>query len=794
MSDQGKGAESQNDLSGQAHEVVQAGRISGGVHFHRAGRDKQDPPRQLPADVRGFVNRTEGIEYLDLILSGSEPGSRAAVTCVIAGTAGVGKTSLAVHWAHRVAESFPDGQLYANLRGYDPGEPATAGEVLDYFLRALGVPAGSIPSGLEPRAALYRSRLAGRRVLIVLDNAATVGQVRPLLPGVAGCMVLITSRGRLSGLVARDGAYRLPLALLTDQQAVELLRRATAGHRSADETGELEELAGLCARLPLALRIAAERALARPWTPMRNLVEDLRDESGLWDALTAGDDDESDAVRTVFAWSYRALSDDTSRLFRLLGLHPGSEFSSRAAAVLGDLPVGRTRRLLDDLVGAHLLEQSQPDRYQFHDLLRLFATDQAHAEESLETCRAGVRRILTWYLHTVKAAASLLAPEGASFPLHGVEGSDKALGFADREEAEHWFRQEAGNLRAAVSAAARTDMDELAWHLSAALFPVYANRNQFEDWIGTSTIALEAVRRTDDRRGEARILESLGKARLQSSRRSEGIGFQTAALAIYRDLGDRLGEITSTNAIGLAHLRGRELDRALLLFEQVHAIAVELGSDYWVAMSCNNSANVYLERDQFHEALGRLHRALEILRRLDLPAYVGDALRGLSHAHRGLREPRKASVLIEEAIRIDQEQRNPAWEAHWLLEQSRVHMDLGEFSEALICCQRAAAHQRGIGDRGREAWALDATGEVYQRLDRHEEAAGFHKVALKVFRELGDSWNTAVVLNHLADALQAIGAEGEAEPLWREAMALVAEFDDPRANRLRDRIRSTGLF
>lgn len=240
-------------------------------------------------------------------------------TLVVVGTAGVGKTSLAVHWAHHVVDHFPDGQLYVNLHGYDPGPPVSPSDVLDRFLRAFGLAGNSIPADLDSRAALYRSLLAGRRLLVVLDNAATVGQVRPLLPGSAGCLVVVTSRSRLSGLVARDGAYRVTLDILPLAEAVSLLRNFTAEYRTGDTEEDLTELARLCARLPIALRIAAERAVSRPWLPLRGLVAELR-ETNLWDALTAGDDDESTAVHTVFAWSYRALSQAASRIFRLLGL------------------------------------------------------------------------------------------------------------------------------------------------------------------------------------------------------------------------------------------------------------------------------------------------------------------------------------------------------------------------------------------------------------------------------------------------------------------------------------------
>ncbi|WP_240812924.1 AAA family ATPase [Streptomyces sp. DASNCL29] len=334
------------------------------------------------------------MERLNAILTGDGGEPLVVSICVIAGTAGAGKTSLALRWAHQAQSHFPDGQLYVNLRGYDPGAPVTAPEVLHRFLLALGVSAAAVPADPEASAALYRSLLAGRRMLIVLDNAASVSQVRPLLPGTAGCLVLVTSRSRLSGLAVRDGAHRLTLGTLAEPEAVALLRTVTAGYRPEDDGEKLAELARLCARLPLALRIAAERAASRPMMSLDELIRDLRDESALWEALTVGDDEEADAVRTVFAWSYRALTAEAARFFRLLGLHPGPEFGVSAVAALAGVGHSRAQHLLDVLVGAHLLTQTGPDRFEFHGLLRAYAIDQAQHEEPAEAREAARLRAL----------------------------------------------------------------------------------------------------------------------------------------------------------------------------------------------------------------------------------------------------------------------------------------------------------------------------------------------------------------------------------------------------------------
>ncbi|WP_258348698.1 ATP-binding protein [Saccharopolyspora gregorii] len=778
------GDESRNELSGAAHEVVQAGLVSGGIHFHGPRRPEDGVPRQLPADAPGFVNRHAELDQLDLLLPDGEAG-RTTAPCVVVGTAGVGKTSLAVHWAHRMAPRFPDGQLYVNLHGYDPGPRVTPDQALERFLRALNVPGAQIPADLESRAALFRSLLAGRRMLVVLDNAATVGQVRPLLPGGGECLTLITSRSRLSGLVARDGARRVTLGVLPEQEAVRLLRSLAAGHRGPDDDAELDELARLCARLPLALRIAAERAISRPAAPLHDLIEELRDESALWDALTAGDDDDADAVRSVFAWSYRALSKDASRLFRLLGLHPGREFGSAAAAALADVPVSRARRLLDDLAGAHLLEQPRPDRYEFHDLLRAYATDQARTEESAETARAALDRAVRWYAGCAERAVRVLAPGHRRPPAE--EPGAAIPEFTSPEDASQWFERERVNLVAAVRAAEAAGLHEAAWRLPALLRGIYAGRNQFDDWFATSTIGLGAARASGDRHAEADMLESLGKAHTQSARRAEGIRFQLAALDLRRELGDRAGELASTNAVGMAHLRGHELEQALRMFERTRRLATGAEDEYWIAVSTNGIANVHLGLEGFEEAAGLLRDAVRRYTRLGSPGGRGDALRGLSHAHRGLGRPDDALGFVEEALAIAHEHGNRAWQAYWSLELGRVEADLGLPSEALVTLQRAAALQRRLGDHAREAEVIDATGAVYSALDRAEEAVGFHRLAANSFRELDDRWQWAVALDHLATALDRCGSD-EAGDRRAEAADLLAEFSDPVAQRIRARL------
>jgi transcriptional regulator with XRE-family HTH domain len=454
-------------------------------------------PRQLPAAVGCFTGRADELAVLNELLTArpADTASAAVFISAIGGTPGVGKTALANQWAHQVAAQFPDGQLYVDLRGYDPGQPVAAEEALAGFLSALGVPGPQIPADTASRAAAYRSLLAGRRVLILLDNARSAEQVRPLLPGEPGCIVVVTSRDMLAGLVARDGARRILLDVLPLADAVTLLR-SLVGPRVDAEPEAAARLAGLGCRLPLALRVAAELAIARPAMSLAALAAEL-DHPKRLDALEAGGDPAT-AVRAVFSWSYRHLSPGAARAFRLAALHPGRDFEARAFAALTGTGQQAATRILAELACASLLHPVGNARYGMHDLLRGYAAELA-ATDDTETGRGeALTRLLDFYLSAAHRAASVLFPADVPTPAD-EPGDASAVVTADERAAWTWLDAERPNLAAVAVFASDQGWAGHAVGLSAALYRYLETGGFLTDALAIHGAAARAAARTGDR-------------------------------------------------------------------------------------------------------------------------------------------------------------------------------------------------------------------------------------------------------------------------------------------------------
>ena len=787
-------ADTRSWMAGTARDMMQARDVHGSVNFLRTGPPGQPVPRQLPGDVRGFVGREPELERLDHLLAGGGVQPNAVGITIISGTAGVGKTTLALHWAHRVRDRFPDGQLYVDLRGYAVGTPESAAVVLDRFLRALDVANAAIPTEIEEKAALYRSLLADRRVLIVLDNASTESQLRPLLPGTTACLVVVTSRNRLLGLVGRLGAVHLTLDVFSEAEAVDLLRDKTSDFRGADDGDELAELAATCARLPLALRIAAQRAASRPRVPLREMISSLRDGSVLWNALsTEGGDsgEDGEAVHSVFAWSYRALPPKAARLFRMVGLHPGPEFSVASAAALADLTTDEAQAAIDDLAEAHLIElveNAVPGRFRLHDLLQAYALDRARSDESEAERKAAITRLLTWYLHAADAAGKHV--ERYCFRPTPIDPADLKAAiptFAGHAEAVRWYEREWTNLVAATRTAAELRLDRIAWQLASEFRFFYLRADRLDAGMATEHIALEAARRLGDRYAEAEVLDGLGVLYLQCGGLQDSATYLEAALAIHREIDDKAGVALTLTNYALVFSARRQFLEAAKLGTQAAVIKQELGNRKGLAIVLGNLAETLYNLGRLAEAHDVVCQALALDQEFGSGHATADSLWNHSRILRALGDPETALDVIQQAASVARRLDTRTLEAAIQTELARVHQALGRYDKALTTYQYAVALHRKLGDRLSEAQTLSDVGTLYQDRGNLSAAAAFHQRADEILADLDERWHRAACLTALADVFDQVGAAARAQIHRNEVLALLEGFDDPAAVELRNR-------
>ncbi|MDP9867581.1 MULTISPECIES: AfsR/SARP family transcriptional regulator [Streptosporangium] len=610
-------------------------------------------PRQLRPDMPGFAGRRGELAELDLLLDDSSSPARSGPKIVsLQGTAGSGKTALAIHWAHRIRDRFPDGQLYLDLHGYGPEPPLDPAAALETLLRALGTPAGRIPAGLEERSALFRTLLAGRRILVLLDNAGSSEQIRPLMPG-SGGMAVVTSRNQLRGLVVEYGARRVVLDQMPSGEAVELLAEVLGRDRVASAPEAVAEIVERCARLPLALRIFAERAARFPGVPLGRLVADLRDERTRLTALDTGDGDHTD-LRMVFSWTYGALDPDSARLFRLLGLHPGPEVSTGAAAALTGGDLAGVTRLLDRLTADHLLRSRFPGRYDFHDLLRSYAAERAH-EGGREDRDAALGRVMDWYLHAARNAAEHLPPVGRAFSAGPVPDGLALPEFDGPEEAVGWYEEELPNLMAAAHYAASRGWHGPAWRIPRMLASFFDFHVPGTAWAAVYRTAVEASRAAGEPYEEGSALNHLGWVNARLGRLGEAVGHYDEALAVARRIGDRDLEGDVLVNLGAAYFRLGRLEESTGCYGQALAIARDSGDRHLEAEALNDVAHNDNELGRHAEALAGAHTALGIYTGLDDRYRRGEALRALGAAHAGLGRPGEAAGLFLDALELMRE-------------------------------------------------------------------------------------------------------------------------------------------
>jgi transcriptional regulator with XRE-family HTH domain/tetratricopeptide (TPR) repeat protein len=556
-----------------------------GAGRHPAGAEGADGPavpRQLPAGVANFAGRVIELAALDAVLDGGPAAlgdGTGVVISAIGGTAGVGKTALALHWAHKIAHRFPDGQLYANLRGFDAGvgQPADPADVLRGFLDAFGVHPKRIPHDTESLAALYRSLLADRKMLVLLDNAADVAQVRPLLPASPDCLVIVTSRRELSALAAREGALLVSLDVLSAAEANELLIARLGAARAAAEPWAVTELATLCARLPLALSVIVARAAASPRLPLAALAAELTELGGRLDALDVGDPAAN--VRTVLSLSYRHLPEAAARMFRLLGLHPGPDISAAAAASLAGVSSSEARVALRDLVRASLLNETVPGRYTFHDLLRAYAAEQSTMTTSAAGVENTTRRLLDHYLHTAHQAHVVLYPGRELIALPPAAAGVAPETFGGKAAALAWLEAENQVLLKVVSLAASAGFDAHAWQLPVVLWTYHNVCGHWYDGARLHRIALLAAERCGDLNGRAHALRGLGSFAMSVGAFEEAHDCLSHAQSTFAGLGDDLGLARTDVILGQTLEYQRRFNEALAVMGDALLLSSGLPDD-----------------------------------------------------------------------------------------------------------------------------------------------------------------------------------------------------------------------
>jgi DNA-binding SARP family transcriptional activator len=655
-------------------------------------------PAQLPHSAAAFVGRQRDLSNLHTLLpagdedAGAPPGASTIV--LLSGTAGVGKTTLALEWAHQVKRRFPDGQLYVNLHGFDPlGAIVEPAEAMRAIIEALGVPTDRIPASADALAGLYRSILAGRRLLLLADNARDEEQVRPLLPGTPGCLVIVTSRHQLPGLVATNGALQYAIDLPSAAEARQMFARRLADDRVAADAEAVGTIISSCARLPLAVAVAAAYAASRPALPLTALSEQLRESARPLDSFEGPD--AATNVRSVFSWSYRVLSEPAARLFRLVGLCAGPDIALPAAASLAGVPHLQARQMLTELTRAHLLGESSPERFGFHELLRAYAIEQGQRHETDDQRSAARGRFLDHYVHAARAAALLLKPARDPIDIGPPAAGVTLPRLANRDAALAWFAGERSVLLAIMT---RTPdgFDRHTWHLAQWLLPFLSLRGHWRDNLAVQRAGLLAAQRLGDRMAEAYAHRGLAKAHIFLGRLDEAESHNQAALALFDQWGNEL-------AIG----------------------------DVYV-----NFGAIAEGRGDSRQALDHAKRAYDIYRSArQLPGQAA-AANAVGWYHGRLGEHQTGLLYCREALSMfarvdDVEGLAITWDSLGVL-----HFGVDDPQVGAECFHRAIARYRTLGHRFCEAESYANLGDGYDRIGNHDAASRAWRQAIALLDEL----------------------------------------------------------
>jgi DNA-binding SARP family transcriptional activator/tetratricopeptide (TPR) repeat protein len=730
-------------------------------------------PRQLPADVSSFTGRSAQLDQLDTLLDRDDAG-KTVVISAIGGTAGVGKTALAVHWAHRVADRFPDGQLFLDLHGFTEGVcPVEPSDALDRLLRALGVPGERIPPEVEDRAGLWRGILAGRRMLILLDNAAGEAQVAPLLPGMPGCPVVVTSRRRLAGL---DAADPMPLDVLPLADAVALFTRTGGEQCLASDAADLvAETVQLCGRLPLAIRIAAARLRSHPTWRVSHLVERLRDQQQRLGELKAG----QRSVTGALELSYRHLGADEQVAYRLLGLHPGPEFDAYATTALLDSTLLHAGRVLDLLLAAHLLNEPAPGRYRFHDLTRAHAAHTASRDHAAPSSDAALERLLDNYRHTASAAMDTAYPYEREHRPRVPPAHTPRPALPDPAVALAWLDTELPNLLAAAGYATEHGRPAHLLHLSTILHRHLRTRGRYHDAETLHRQALIAACAVGDQTGQLNALTGLGYIHWRQGRYEQATDRFEQALRIARTTGRRSGELTALTGLGDIHRRQGRHRQAIDHYGQALQVARATGHRSGELDALRGLGDIHLMQGRYGQAADHYERALRIARATGHRSGELTALTGLGDIHRRQGRYGQAADHFERALRIARTTGDRPAELNALIGLGHLSRLQGRYGQAADHYRRALQVARATGNRPGELNALTGLGDIHLMQGQYAQASDHFRRLLDLAHESGDrnfefeAWQGLGRLSH------ATGDPDAAVDYHERALAIAGELGQP---------------
>ncbi len=729
--------------------------------------------RTLPHDIHSFTGR--GAELRELMTTVAEAIPAGAVVGIyaIGGMAGIGKTAFAVHAAHQLAAQFPDGQIFLPLHGHTPGQrPVDPADALASLLQTAGVAAEQIPAGLDARTRLWRDYLVGKRVLLLLDDAAGHDQVRPLLPGTAGSLVLVTSRRHLTAL---EDAQVISLDTLASEEAAELLIRVASRPGLEPAASAVAEIARLCGNLPLAVGMLARQLHHHPtWTPA-GLAADLAAAHDRLSLMQA----ENVSVAAAFGLSYEDLTQGQQRLFRRLSLHPGTDFDAYAAAALDDIDLATARRRLGALYDQYLLGEPAPGRYRFHDLVAEHSRAKA-AEDDPEEQDTSADRLLGYYLHTARAADRYLARRTtAGVPPASVPVPAHVPALAGRRDTVAWMSTERLNLHAVTRYAAGHDRVPHAIAIAAAMHGFLRSQGHWSQALNIYRTVLEVARRTEDQLAEAGALADLGDMQMLTGDYQAAIATHQHALRLYRHGADRLGEANALNKLGTVQQAAGDSQAATVSLAMALDLHRSVNDRLGEANDHNQLGIMQFKTGDYRAATISHEQALRLSRALGDRLGEANALNRLGQLYQATGDYQAASASLTQALQLHRELGYRFGEATVLSQLGTVRQATGDYRDAVATQEQALELYRALGYPFGEAGALNDLGTVQQATGNIRAAARNHHRALQLYREIGSRLGEAEALSNLGQLALADGTLADAQAHYQLALQLATESSSP---------------